>query len=79
MNTLIIRLGLLVLAIGGTFLTAPLLQTPERGWLFTYNARGLLELSDGPRTDVNDFTRYEYDSHSNLTRVINAAGHTFEI
>lgn len=79
MNTLIIRLGPLVLAIGGTFLTAPLLQTPERGWLFTYNARGLLELSDGPRTDVNDFTRYEYDSHSNLTRVINAAGHTFEM
>lgn len=79
MNTLIIRLGLLVLAIGGTFLTAPFLQTPERGWLFTYNARGLLELSDGPRTDVNDFTRYEYDSHSNLTRIINAVGHTFEM
>ncbi|WP_339494157.1 RHS repeat-associated core domain-containing protein [Pseudomonas sp. RA_105y_Pfl2_P56] len=79
MKTLIIRLGLLVLAAGGTFLTVPLLQTPEREWLFTYNARGLLESADGPRTDVQDITRYEYDSHSNLTRMINAVGHMFEM
>ena len=79
MNTLLLRVSLLALAIGGTLITVPLWQAPERGWSFTYNATGLLESSDGPRTDVSDITRYEYDSNSNLTRVTNALGHITEI
>ncbi|WP_051414912.1 RHS repeat protein [Pseudomonas sp. QTF5] len=79
MNTLLLRVGLLALAIGGTLITVPLWQAPERGWSFTYNATGLLESSDGPRIDVSDITRYEYDSNSNLMRVTNALGHTTEM
>ncbi|UVK98792.1 RHS repeat-associated core domain-containing protein [Pseudomonas sp. B21-048] len=75
MNILILRVGLLTLALGGTIITAPFLQAAERGWSFAYNAKGLLATSDGPRTDVNDITRYEYDTKGNLTRVINALGH----
>ncbi|WPN57971.1 RHS repeat-associated core domain-containing protein [Pseudomonas sp. P9_31] len=79
MNTLLLRVGLLAFAIGGTLITVPLWQAPERGWSFTYNATGFLESSDGPRTDVSDITRYEYDSNSNLMRIINALGHTIEM
>ncbi|MCU1752682.1 RHS repeat-associated core domain-containing protein [Pseudomonas sp. 6D_7.1_Bac1] len=79
MNTLIFRVGLLALALGGTLVTVPFWQAPERGWSFTYNAEGLIEFSDGPRTDVNDITRYEYDAKGHLIRVINPLGHITEL
>lgn len=75
MNILILRVGLLTLALGGTIITAPFLQAAERGWSFAYNAKGLLATLNGPRTDVNDITRYEYDTKGNLTLVTNALGH----
>ncbi|PSQ90652.1 MAG: hypothetical protein BRD57_06240, partial [Proteobacteria bacterium SW_6_67_9] len=40
---------------------------------------GRLAAIDGPRTDVDDNTRFAYDSEGNRTRVINAAGHVTEI
>ena len=79
MNTQILRVGLLALALAGTTITAPFLQAAERGWSFAYNAGGQLESSDGPRTDLNDVTRYEYDTKGNLTRVINALRHITEL
>ncbi|RFC35886.1 MAG: RHS repeat-associated core domain-containing protein [Candidatus Nitrotoga sp. SPKER] len=46
----------------------------ERTWAYTYTAQGLLETSDGPRTDVSDITRYTYDTRGRLTSVTNALG-----
>ncbi len=40
---------------------------------------GRLAAIDGPRTDVDDITRFEYDADGNRTRVINAAGHVTKI
>jgi RHS repeat-associated protein len=34
----------------------------SRTWTFQFNAAGQIEWEDGPRTDVQDITRYEYDS-----------------
>lgn len=76
MNTLTCRVALLALALGGTITTLTLCQAAERGWSFTYNTQGQLESSDGPRIDVSDITRYEYDAKGHLTRIINALGHT---
>jgi RHS repeat-associated protein len=36
---------------------------------------GRLAAIDGPRSDVDDVTRFEYDAQGNRTRVTNAAGH----
>ncbi|MHC8397767.1 RHS repeat domain-containing protein [Pseudomonas sp. LB3P93] len=77
MSTLIFRVGLIALTLGG-ILTTQFWQAAERGWTFAYNAEGLLTSSDGPRTDVNDITGYEYDTKGNLTRVTNALGHVTE-
>ncbi|GID04976.1 RHS repeat protein [Pseudomonas sp. 008] len=79
MNTLILSAGLFALALGGATITSLFGQTTERSRSFAYNTEGLLELSDGPRTDVNDITRYEYDTKGHLTRVINALGHITEL
>lgn len=38
----------------------------------TYTADGLLETTDGPRTDVNDVTQYTYDQKGNLKTIVNA-------
>jgi YD repeat-containing protein len=46
----------------------------ERGWAYTYTAQGLVETVDGPRTDVQDITRYAYDDKGNLIKVTNALG-----
>ena len=46
----------------------------ERAWSYSYNALGLIERADGPRTDVQDVTLYAYDSRGNLTQVTNALG-----
>lgn len=78
MNKPIFRASLLALALGTIFVAA-FSQAAERSWSFTYNAKGLIESSDGPRTDVNDITRYEYDAKGHLTRVINALGHITEL
>lgn len=51
-------------------------QTEERSWSYTYNTLGLIETVDGPRTDVEDITRYEHDDQGHLVRVINALGHS---
>ncbi|QDR37123.1 RHS repeat-associated core domain-containing protein, partial [Pseudomonas aeruginosa] len=47
-------------------------QAAERAWSYSYNALGLIERADGPRTDVQDVTLYAYDSRGNLTQVTNA-------
>ncbi|CAI8951882.1 Sugar-binding protein [Pseudomonas sp. IT-P253] len=78
MSTLIFRVGLLAFALGGTIITALFFKAEERGWSFTYNTEGLLESSDGPRTDVNDITRFKYDTKGRLTHVVNALGHITE-
>ncbi|WP_082936827.1 RHS repeat-associated core domain-containing protein [Pseudomonas citronellolis] len=50
-------------------------QAAERNWSYSYNDLGLIESADGPRTDVQDVTRYSYDAKGNLTAVTNALGH----
>ena len=50
-------------------------QAAERSWSYSYNDLGLIESADGPRTDVQDITRYSYDAKGNLTAVTNALGH----
>lgn len=47
----------------------------SRTWSYDYNAAGQVVLEDGPRTDVADVTRYEYDAATgNRTAVIDANG-----
>lgn len=46
----------------------------ERVWTYGYNAQGLVQTINGPRTDVNDITTYGYDSQGNLTSITDAAG-----
>lgn len=51
----------------------------DQGWAYTYTASGLIETSDGPRTDVNDITSYTYDAQGNIATVTNAMGHFVSI
>ena len=51
-----------------------------RQWTFEYypdslGVPGQLKSVDGPRVDVDDVTRFEYDAQANLSRVINSLGH----
>jgi RHS repeat-associated protein len=51
-----------------------------RQWAFEYypdslGVPGQLKSVDGPRVDVDDVTRFEYDAQANLSRVINSLGH----
>ncbi|MCR9654168.1 RHS repeat-associated core domain-containing protein [Vibrio parahaemolyticus] len=51
-----------------------------RKWTFEYypdslDVPGQLKSVDGPRVDVDDVTRFEYDAQANLSRVINSLGH----
>ena len=51
-----------------------------RQWTFEYypdslDVTGQLKSVDGPRVDVDDVTRFEYDAQANLSRVINSLGH----
>jgi RHS repeat-associated protein len=48
--------------------------TADRVSVVTYNAKGLVETVDGPRTDVLDITRYAYDAQGRLFTVTNALG-----
>lgn len=45
---------------------------------YSYDAQGNITSVDGPRTDVNDVTLYEYVA-GNLTVVTNALGHRYEL
>ncbi|MFC4763902.1 RHS repeat-associated core domain-containing protein [Dyella koreensis] len=49
--------------------------TPDRTTTNTYNAQGLLQSVDGPRTDVNDVTHYTYDTSGRLATITDALGH----
>jgi RHS repeat-associated protein len=55
------------------------LAKPTREVNFTYNELGLISGIDGPRTDVQDVTTYEYDTQGRLTKTTNALGHSTEI
>lgn len=48
--------------------------TADRTSAVMYNAEGLAEAIDGPRTDVSDVTRYTYDTQGHLSKTINALG-----
>ncbi|GEM_PF-1389699 len=50
----------------------------DRVWRYSYDSQGNVRSVDGPRTDVNDVTLYEY-SAGNLTAVVNALGHRSEL
>ncbi|WP_163836819.1 RHS repeat protein [Spartinivicinus ruber] len=55
-------------------------NTPlEREWLYQHDSQGNLTQVDGPRTDVQDITRYEYDDKRQLVKTINALGHITEL
>jgi RHS repeat-associated protein len=51
----------------------------EREWRYENDAQGNRILEDGPRTDVEDITRFEYDDKKQRTKTINALGHTTEL
>ncbi|MGY8820875.1 MAG: RHS repeat-associated core domain-containing protein [Pseudomonadales bacterium] len=72
------RISLLALTLA-TALGVPSAQALERGWSYTYNSLGLIETSDGPRTDVSDITSYTYDAQGHLTQVTNALGHVTQL
>lgn len=42
---------------------------------YSYTSLGQLETVNGPRTDLNDITRFAYDAQGNLASVTNALGH----
>lgn len=48
----------------------------SRTWTYSYNAIGLVQTLDGPRTGVADITAYIYDSEGNVATVTNPLGHT---
>ena len=50
-----------------------------RAWTYTYTPAGLVDTINGPRTDVNDITDYDYDNAGNLIRVTNALNQQINI
>ncbi|MBU2709381.1 RHS repeat protein, partial [Zooshikella marina] len=46
---------------------------------YEYNADNQVTLIDGPRTDVQDITRFSYDDRGRLTSVTDALGHTTQL
>lgn len=50
-------------------------STPDTTWTRTYNAQGLVETLDGPRTDIVDVTHYTYDAQGRLATVTDPLGH----
>lgn len=69
----IFRLGY-TLAIASSA-TASAQAAPDRVWTYTYNDAGQVLSADGPRNDVQDITRYTYDSRGNLVSTTNALDH----
>ncbi|MGE4418104.1 MAG: hypothetical protein AB7D26_12825, partial [Marinobacterium sp.] len=74
--------GVLLLALGVNAAHA------NRSWTYTYHPDtagtngpipGQLATADGPRTDVQDVTSYDYDAQGNLIQVTNALGQVSEI
>ena len=53
--------------------------TQTKTWTFTYNANAQPLTIDGPRTDVNDVTRFTYDVQGNLSSLTDALGHVSTI
>ena len=47
----------------------------DQDWVYTYNSSGQVLSADGPRTDLNDITRYTYDASGNKSSSTNALGH----
>jgi len=48
-------------------------------WTLTYNSNGQPLTIDGPRSDVNDVTRFSYDAKGDLNTVTDALGHVTTI
>jgi RHS repeat-associated protein len=48
-------------------------------WTYTYTPLGSIETEDGPRTDVNDVTSYQYYPNGRLQRIVNALGQALEV
>lgn len=53
-------------------------ETRKTAFTYEFHANGLVkkQIIDGPRTDVNDLTTYQFDSQGHLTSITNALGHT---
>ena len=73
MNNRFYRASLLALALSSALFGSQL-HAVERSVSTTYNALGLVETTNGPRTDVADITTYAYDAQGHLTTVTNALG-----
>ncbi len=74
MNNRFLHASLLSLALTSALFGGQV-QAVERSVSYTYNALGLVETVDGPRTDVSDVTTYGYDGQGHLSSVTNALGH----
>jgi len=48
-------------------------------WTLSYNSNGQPLTIDGPRSDVNDVTRFSYDAKGDLNTVTDALGHVTSI
>lgn len=48
-------------------------------WTLTYNSNGQPLTIDGPRSDVNDVTRFSYDAKGDLNTITDALGHVTTI
>ena len=68
------RLRLIALSLLAAFGQAHA-SVADRVSAVTYNAQGLIDTSDGPRTDVSDVTHYGYDSQGRLATITDALGH----
>lgn len=51
----------------------------KRTWTYTYNAKGQPLTINGPRTDVQDVTKFTYDTKGDLATVTDALGHKTSI
>jgi len=65
--------------VSGLALTAAIQQVHASQWQYQYTDKGLISQIDGPRTDVDDITRYEYNDRGQLIRLTNALGHQIQL
>lgn len=68
------RLSLIVAGLMAAFAHAGA-TVPDRVSTATYNAQGLVQTLDGPRTDVSDVTHFAYDAQGRIASVTDALGH----
>jgi len=54
-------------------------DSQTKTWTLTYNSNGQPLTIDGPRTDVNDITRFSYDAKGDLNTVTDELGHVTTI